>query len=365
MTTIPEETSIALCHGSRNPIPIPDPNRPFTTEELHRIKLHEIYQRTVLRGFTIQELELCGAWTKNDAIPSDLKTPIHPEYERKVWFAGTEVIEGGISGTWDVTKNEELWIALKPSLRLATLMITQAGLLPWLDALIVNKWQVVPASDLQDGCPPESGSCNAYSIHTRSPGLVSKSAESIRSTIDQLQGRLSIRISPSLNSGRRGFVWTVHRRQFLQDDPTVDIAHETIHALGACSASLKSIPFDSAEPFFEADAMTELGRSWEKFMFGGMIAPLRNEPDLKQPYLALGTATWPNWLEYGAGRFTPGVGTRYRPTDEFEPGNARDGYDLFPIPISFFSKHSTTLFLEVRCTGTGARRSQTSTDTRE
>jgi len=41
MATIPEETNIALRHGSGNPIPDPDPNRPFTAEELHRIALHE------------------------------------------------------------------------------------------------------------------------------------------------------------------------------------------------------------------------------------------------------------------------------------------------------------------------------------
>jgi len=39
--TIPEETALALRHGTKDPIPVPDPNRPFTVEELHRIELHK------------------------------------------------------------------------------------------------------------------------------------------------------------------------------------------------------------------------------------------------------------------------------------------------------------------------------------
>ncbi|KAN0121736.1 hypothetical protein V8E51_000062 [Hyaloscypha variabilis] len=370
--TIPEETALALRHGTKDPIPVPDPNRPFTVEELHRIELHKAYQRTLLNGFTIQEVDVCGAWSIGDAKPSDLTLPFHPIYDRKAWFVGkTAKLDPFYTQIWDVKKEEELWNVLKPSLRLATLMLTTAGLSPWLDALMDNQWQVVPASDVKDGCPTDSGVYNTYSIHTRSPIVASQSTKKVQDSIENLQGNLRIEISPTLRS-KNNFAWAYHRqRSVLVDkkkkyagstitlslemilplkktDLSVSerivqqfgvaktIAHETIHALGAYAKSRQPIPFESAEPFFEDDVLCELGRSWETFMFGGATCPLRNDAELHRPYLAHGLEEWPNWNVYQNGCFNLGKApTRFRQTDVFEPGNAKDRFDTFPIRISY------------------------------
>jgi hypothetical protein len=90
------------------------------------------YQRTLLNGFTIQEVDVCGVRSTGDAKPSDLALPFHPIYDRKAWFVGKTVkLDPFYTQIWDVTKEEELWNLSKPSLRLATLMLTTAGLSPW------------------------------------------------------------------------------------------------------------------------------------------------------------------------------------------------------------------------------------------
>jgi len=75
---------------------------------------------------------VCGAWNTSDVKPSDLTLPFHPIYDRKAWFVGkTAKLDSFYTQIWDVKKEEELWNVLKPSLRLATLMLTTAGLSPW------------------------------------------------------------------------------------------------------------------------------------------------------------------------------------------------------------------------------------------
>jgi hypothetical protein len=96
------------------------------------IHLYQSISTTLLNGFTIQEVDVCGAWSTGDAKPSDLALPFHPIYDRKAWFVGKTVkLDPFYTQIWDVTKEEELWNLSKPSLRLATLMLTTAGLSPW------------------------------------------------------------------------------------------------------------------------------------------------------------------------------------------------------------------------------------------
>jgi len=69
-------------------------------------------------------------------------------------------------------------------------------------------------------------------------------------------------------------------------------------------------------------------------MFGASIKPLRSEANLHRPYLALGTVDWPNWMQYQNGRYIPPYIERYKYTSQFDPGKAKDKFDVFPIRIS-------------------------------
>jgi hypothetical protein len=75
-----------------------------------------------------------------------------------------------------------------------------------------NQWQVVMASDVQDGCPTDSGVYNTYSIHTRSPIVASHSTKKFQDSIEKPQGNLRIEISPTLRS-KNNFAWAYHRQR--------------------------------------------------------------------------------------------------------------------------------------------------------
>jgi hypothetical protein len=125
---IPDLIPSHFCHGV-NPIPPPDPNAPLSKEDLHRKRLHEAYQRHRL-DFTIRELEEVGCWDKPDARPSSLRNPVHPIFQQHLWAIGNVPLGNGYPGNLEMS-NPLVWIAMLPSLRLATLLLRRATVLPW------------------------------------------------------------------------------------------------------------------------------------------------------------------------------------------------------------------------------------------
>jgi hypothetical protein len=76
----------ALTHGLPDPLPrlSADP----TPEELATHQLHEKYQRTILHGFTITELDNAGCWGLKYAKVCTFDAgnqPIHPMFAPKLW----------------------------------------------------------------------------------------------------------------------------------------------------------------------------------------------------------------------------------------------------------------------------------------
>ncbi|TAQ83658.1 hypothetical protein B7494_g8015 [Chlorociboria aeruginascens] len=49
----------------------------------------------------------------------DQSVPIHSMYQQTRWMTSTIPMDNGLAGSWDVKSNEEIWIVLQPSLRLA------------------------------------------------------------------------------------------------------------------------------------------------------------------------------------------------------------------------------------------------------
>jgi len=74
--------------------------------------------------------------------------------------------------------------------------------------------------------------------------------------------------------------------------------------------------------------------------------PLRREANLQRPFLALGTMDWPNWLYYGNGRHERTQPERYKYTSQFNPGKAKDRYDLFPIRLTYIQDIQQRSFWE-------------------
>ncbi|CAG8961483.1 hypothetical protein HYFRA_00013936 [Hymenoscyphus fraxineus] len=120
-------------------------------------------QARILDGFSIPELQAAGCWGLEDAKPSNLTIPIHPIYARKMWIQRIEDIDqdpsdsdgkyenkpslpiGTIGGTdyegnWDAQENQIVWDALEPALRLASAMLVNSHLWPWLNGLLYGQW---------------------------------------------------------------------------------------------------------------------------------------------------------------------------------------------------------------------------------
>lgn len=98
-------------------------------------KAEESHQRWKFRGFTSLELEDLGALPtmsdENFKKPT-LDNPIHPIFERKKWKEKDpwQPLGNGRPGNW-VASNDLVWEAMQPSLRLATLFLTNFHIFPW------------------------------------------------------------------------------------------------------------------------------------------------------------------------------------------------------------------------------------------
>lgn len=113
-------------------LPPPDPAVPLTGAEYEKHQRYDWYQRAWLHGFTLQELRDAGCWYKADAKPNDLKTAVHPLYKKSRWDKkGTLDMdpEDEEKGKWEY-KNEVVREAIMPSLRLASLILTNSAFWP-------------------------------------------------------------------------------------------------------------------------------------------------------------------------------------------------------------------------------------------
>lgn len=88
-------------------------------------------QKSILRGFSIAELDSMGCWGLEDARPNNLTYPIHPLYQRDNWIQMKRIrIGNGYSGNWDA-RNKIVWEAIEPAIRLASAYLINGHLWPW------------------------------------------------------------------------------------------------------------------------------------------------------------------------------------------------------------------------------------------
>lgn len=99
------------------------------------------FQRRDLVGFTTRELVELDAITLRNLKPFDLANPILPLIDRNCWETLTTIkslaarkgfypIGNGIPGNYDVA-NSQVWNAIYPSLAIASRMLMNFHMLPW------------------------------------------------------------------------------------------------------------------------------------------------------------------------------------------------------------------------------------------
>lgn len=121
-----------LCHIT-NPNIVLIPGASYSLQDLELYHAHETYQRTRLGGFTVNELSDLGCWDKPGALPTDFTNglSVHPLYYSGNWQNGTLEVGDEYPGVlWDM-RSKVVQDALLPSLRLATMFLTNAHIWPW------------------------------------------------------------------------------------------------------------------------------------------------------------------------------------------------------------------------------------------
>lgn len=128
--TIPPITDYphGLRHAHHSFLPsLGDFTQSLTLSDYKLWDLHEDVQRSKLFGFTVRELQACGAWHKADAKANNLEQtiPIHALLVRSQWLTSKQPMGNGNLGKWCPVTNDRLWNALVPILRLAGLFLAR------------------------------------------------------------------------------------------------------------------------------------------------------------------------------------------------------------------------------------------------
>ncbi|KAI1125520.1 hypothetical protein F5Y10DRAFT_284198 [Nemania abortiva] len=133
-------------------------------KEAHRVFLDNAqddqdYQRILLGGLTTDEMIQHNIHTMADDAVMELDNPIHPMFTRNYWddcewkgrtprWPRNVYNVDGIRAEWNVFKNDALWNALGPALRLASMVLSKEP--PILEAVMdMNTRQPLPVE--QDG----------------------------------------------------------------------------------------------------------------------------------------------------------------------------------------------------------------------
>ncbi|CAG8953937.1 hypothetical protein HYFRA_00010898 [Hymenoscyphus fraxineus] len=100
-----------------------------------------------LNGFTIAQLEDMGCWGHKNALPNDLSCPILSCWTKDRWVDVDQKminmnIGGRIPGKWTI-QNPFVWEVLEPCLRLATVLMVNMKLFPFLEAMLFGPWDEI------------------------------------------------------------------------------------------------------------------------------------------------------------------------------------------------------------------------------
>ncbi|KAG4440489.1 hypothetical protein IFR05_004024 [Cadophora sp. M221] len=146
--------------GKSGLTPLPTPEVGATAAESQNIlarKLeHEKSQRARLRGFTAAELldmEVLAYFDK-DPMPDEPTIVIHPAFQLSNWVTqnslpkhrGAVPLLGEYDGLW-VAENPAVWAMIEPSLKLASLILTNPHTNAWFDALLYGVYTEIKNPD--------------------------------------------------------------------------------------------------------------------------------------------------------------------------------------------------------------------------
>jgi len=107
----------------------------MSPEVLYKHRMFELWQQTIMEGFTAAQLEETGCWNKPDAKPSDLAgyMPVHGIFREMNWEPkgqATVMVEEGQRGRY-AYENPVIKEALEPVLALASCLIVRMELGEW------------------------------------------------------------------------------------------------------------------------------------------------------------------------------------------------------------------------------------------
>ncbi|CAG8950879.1 hypothetical protein HYFRA_00003096 [Hymenoscyphus fraxineus] len=334
MTTFVKQQKILDARKLRHETgPIPDPNDEnyvFTQEE---VELHEIMrkkEKRALRDFDISLLSDMGCWGLENALPNDLSCPIHPVYRKLRWVdkqAKDVKIGDGVLGDWSID-NPVVWDTLVPCLRLATMMLTNMKLFPYIEALMFSKWEVIEGDQLYKATPAQQ----KYGVHwirlnNDSGPLSEERWERCLRNLATYRTKWEFALAPTLSNKWRGYTMATRPGYCSKDEPNLEsfillylveplingglVESEKLaqqFSVAKTHAVTRSVMFfnpdfkrltpdypnefdgEDPEPFtsaalsqwltdvalqiFENEEVGEAGWTWENQFFGGVLEPL-------------------------------------------------------------------------------------------
>ncbi|KAM0148578.1 hypothetical protein ACHAQE_009776 [Botrytis cinerea] len=167
-------------------------------------KALEDYQRTRFFGFTARELEQIGAladarpgkWDSNSTTEqADLDTvPLHPIFERRHWEReGVVPLHfpkhpyGDGNKFWEIKGNDDIWEALQPALKIATLVLSNIATWQWFDALLNGIYEKIPEDEL----PAEIKKLDRWRFYPSRSFNHQERTTAFNEVLDQIVGSIS------------------------------------------------------------------------------------------------------------------------------------------------------------------------------
>ncbi|KAE9366473.1 hypothetical protein N431DRAFT_548361 [Stipitochalara longipes BDJ] len=332
------------------PIPVPSPpNTNPTSDELLQIRAWEKYQVTQLKGFTAADLDLLETLAITNGSTDDTilnNTPIHQAFAKPRWMVplpkhlAQYPLGLDRPGYWHV-ENNFVWDALQPSLRLASQTLENAHSWPWFEAFIDPRcYERIPNSELP--LPHQNRYYERFKL--RPPHIAAQDGALMRQKIILLSTRIQFNLASGLFEKKNNdfdlldgstdsfSAWQGTTCNLSYQLIAFALLHEFTHALWDQMQPLEHPQVqDYHEPYFEDEAMAEVGFSMEVGVFGGtntpFKAPKRRLPRSLPPAGVFSSSPF-SWMWRSAGA----TNQPYFNLDK--PAWNENAY--FPIPISYF-----------------------------
>ncbi|KAF8865029.1 hypothetical protein BDZ45DRAFT_471392 [Acephala macrosclerotiorum] len=310
----------------------------LTDAEKVRFSVLSQYQRHRFDAFTTAELHKSEAFAplKADGQFAFLaEVPIHPLLEQARWLELLPLhlapvpLGNGRKGFWEAS-NQVVWDAMVPAIKLASKLLTQPESSLWWHALLFGDYEEIPEDELDwDGETPEIRERFRWNqaLTTQHPDIHSK----VQRQLEKLNQVIDFRIAngmmmdpPNILGGYNASGQTIP--QSAQERITVDITRELIEPLlndkittaerllcifvlavtmihelaHAVWNTIKDEHASELEPYFEDEAVCELGFSLQKAIWNSIEHPIlgtNRANAIGLPHAALNSYNWPSFQD--------------------------------------------------------------------